>query len=260
MPEHLKRVEALATFAAWLRWPRLSTSRRLGAISYVTSYMYKKHGAKYLFDLDTPTKTFFERFLRLDILGLMCSEKALYFPTFWKFDYIESGPQDENACLADVAWYLIAHNRDPKNSRKSASVGKAIYLANHNCFKYAWSASSFSIRKMLRFRAPAAPFIYAQYQGRLSIPMEIDAKDFVETVDEFLEDSNEVKKFFANAKWIVEELQGILDNRALIGFSFPSFPPEVEPEPFIVEPLNDKILMALKTYNPAGKTLEWLPN
>lgn len=255
---YLKRVEALATFVAWLRWPRLSTSRRLGTISYVTSYMCKKHGTKYLSDLDAQSRSFFDQFLRLDILSLMCSEQALYFPTFWKFDYIESGPQDENACLAEIAWYFIAHGRDIKHSRASASVGKAIHLVNQNAFKYPWSASSFTIRKMLRDRAPAAVFIYARDQGRLDIPMEIDSKDFVQEVDNFLSEHDQIIKLFSNACWIIDNLKNILDRRAVVAFSFPQFPLEITPESFPIQPLTTKIKMALETYQSAHKTLNWL--
>lgn len=257
---HLRRVEAVATFVAWLRWPRFKTSQRLGVLSYVTAYLRGKFGKRYIYELDSDTQHFIEKFLRLDFIATACSSRNIYFPVFDRFYGIEGMPQDENACLADIAWYLMAHRHKVQGSRGAASLGKAVYVANRNGFKYKWSASSFSLWKLIRDRLPAAPFIYAEYQGKISIPWNIDVDDICSEVDEFLLDKESVRAFFARACWIIEDYKARLDRKALDSLAFPLFPLGLEPERFQVPPLTEKILSVLRRYRSADKTLNWQGN
>ena len=254
---YMQYVEALATFVTWLRWPKSEKLSHLGVSTYVLSYVYKAYGAISLAALTPDVRDFCEGFIRLDLALLMHSEENLEFPSFYDFPNVDDQPQDENGCLVDLITYVIAHGTYSKSATGKASVGKAIYLAHQNAFRYRWRSSSFKLRKLWRERGVSAPFLYARDNFSVEWPLNPSATTFQADVDTLLADARTMREYFEKALWTVQKTKSILDPKALRGLPFPRFPSSLEPVPINVLPLSKRVRMILQTYRSADKTLEF---
>ena len=236
-------LEALISFACWLRWPRDSEFRMHAITTCLAGYFYQKTGSHLMSELKPEMISIISRYISLDRLSKSLSMNGP------EFDYFDDYQRVEQKSCSYVCWLFLCLDNPTGNARKAASIGKTFYLMEEGLIGDIPPLGRATFQNYWEQYAHASPFLYVEFMhSEIDWQLNPGDQDFADQVDTILADKESIAHYFRQCRWVIEELRERRKTDVFKKLEFPQFPASLVAEPPELPKVEDKIKVALKSY------------